>query len=193
MIPIHHEKPRDFSQFSSVTQLCTTLCDPMNHSNQGSLSITNSRSPPKPMSIQSVMPSNHLIFLFLPSIFPSIRVFSNESALCIRWPKYWSFSFNIIYLSSNHMLILWEAPTIRNIAVFPLMVITNYSNGSHNNNLVNHQVKDCIKLTVIIDFKFKYPSHIFFIYYLKTCLFNWKIFSNHNGLNRVLIQVFERK
>ena len=66
---------------------------------QASLSITNSRSPPKPMSIVSVMSSNHLILcrplLLLPSIFPSIRVFSNESALCIRWPKYWSFSFNI--------------------------------------------------------------------------------------------------
>ena len=63
-----------------------------------SLSITNSQSPPKPMSIESVMPSNHFILchpLLLPSIFPSIRVFSNESALRIRWPKYWSFSFNI--------------------------------------------------------------------------------------------------
>ena len=63
------------------------------------LSITNSRSPPKPMSIELVMPSNHLILclplLLLPSIFPRIRVFSNESALRIRWPKYWSFSFNI--------------------------------------------------------------------------------------------------
>ena len=66
---------------------------------QASLSITSSRSPPKPMSTESVMPSNHLILcrplLLLPSIFPSIRVFSNESALHIRWPKYWSFSFNI--------------------------------------------------------------------------------------------------
>ena len=66
---------------------------------QASLSITNSQSPPKPMSIESVMPSNHLILcrplLLLTSIFPSIRVFSNESALCIRWPKYWSFCFNI--------------------------------------------------------------------------------------------------
>ena len=66
---------------------------------QASLSITNSRIPPKPMSIVSMMPSNHLILcctlLLLPSIFPSIRVFSNESALCMRWPKYWSFSFNI--------------------------------------------------------------------------------------------------
>ena len=63
------------------------------------LSITNFQSPPKPMSIKSVMPSNHLNLcrplLLLPSIFPSIRVFSNESALHIRWPKYWSFSFNI--------------------------------------------------------------------------------------------------
>ena len=66
---------------------------------QASLSITNSWSLPKPISIESVMPSNHLILchplLLLPSIFPSIGVFSNESALHIRWPKYWSFSFNI--------------------------------------------------------------------------------------------------
>ena len=65
---------------------------------QGSLSITNFRSPPKPISIESVVPSNHLILchpLLLPSIFPSIRVFSNESALCSRWPKYWRFSFSI--------------------------------------------------------------------------------------------------
>ena len=63
------------------------------------MSITNSQGSPKPMSIESVMPSNHLILchplLLLPSIFPSIRVFSNESALRIRWPKYWSFSFSI--------------------------------------------------------------------------------------------------
>ena len=66
---------------------------------QASLSITNSRSPPKPMSVESVMPSNHLILchpVFLsPSIFPSIRLFSNESVLLIRWPKYWSFSYTI--------------------------------------------------------------------------------------------------
>ena len=66
---------------------------------QASLSITNSWSPPKSMSIELVIPSNHLILcrplLLLPSIFPSIRVFSNESVLHIRWPKYWSFSFNI--------------------------------------------------------------------------------------------------
>ena len=73
------------------------------------MSITNSGSPPKPMSIVSVMPSNHLILhcplLFLPSIFPSIRVISNESALRIRWPKYWSFSFNISFSNEHPGLI----------------------------------------------------------------------------------------
>ena len=84
-------------QFRSVAQSCLTLCDPMNR--QASLSITNSQSLPKLMSIELVRPSNHLILccplLLLPSIFPSIRVFSNESALRIRWLKYWSSSFNI--------------------------------------------------------------------------------------------------
>ena len=78
---------------------------PWTTARQASLSITISRSPPKPMSIELVIPSSHIIFchllLLLPSIFPSIRVFSNESALCIRWPKYWSFSFNIS-LSNEH-------------------------------------------------------------------------------------------
>ena len=71
----------------------------MTAARQASLSIINSRSPPKPTSIELMMPSNHLILcrllLCLPSIFPRIRVFSNESALHMRWPKYWSFSFNI--------------------------------------------------------------------------------------------------
>ena len=80
--------------------LCPTLCNPMDcAARQASLSITNSQSLLKLMSIVSVMPSNHLILchplLLLPSIFPSIRVFSNESVLRIRWPEYWSFSFNI--------------------------------------------------------------------------------------------------
>ena len=86
-------------QFSSVAQSCLTLATPWTTTHQASLSITNSRSLPKLMSIESVMPSNHLILcrpvLLLLSIFASIRVFYNESALCIRWPKYWSFSFNV--------------------------------------------------------------------------------------------------
>ena len=86
---------------SSVHQLsCGRLCvTPWTAARQASLSITNSRSSLKLMSTESVMPSNHLILccplLLLPSIFPNISVFSNESALHIRWPKYWSFSFNI--------------------------------------------------------------------------------------------------
>ena len=88
-------------KFSSVQSFsCVRLfATPWTAARQASLSITNSQSLPKLVSIESVMPSNHLILCrplpFLPSIFPSIRVFSNESALCIRWPKYWSFSFNI--------------------------------------------------------------------------------------------------
>ena len=86
-------------QFSPVARLCLTLCDPWTAAHQASLSITNSQSLLKLMSIELVMPSNHLILcrplLLLPSIFPSIWVFSNESVLHIRWPKYWSFSFSI--------------------------------------------------------------------------------------------------
>ena len=83
----------------SVAKLCQTLCDPWTAAQQASLSFTLSQSLLRFMSIESVMPSNHLIFccplLLLPSIFPSIRVFSSESALHIRWPKYWSFGFSI--------------------------------------------------------------------------------------------------
>ena len=86
-------------QFSSVAQSRPALCDPWRAALQASLSITNCQSLPKPMSIESVIPSNHVIhcrpLLLLPSIFPSMRVFSNESVLHIRWPKYWSFSFSI--------------------------------------------------------------------------------------------------
>ena len=85
---------------SSVAQLCLTLWDPHGLQYfQASLSITNSQNLPKLMSIESVLPSNYLILcrplLLPPSIFPRIRVFSNESVIWIRWPKYWSFSFNI--------------------------------------------------------------------------------------------------
>ena len=87
------------SQFSSVAQSCQLFVAPLTAARQASPSITSSQSLLKLMSIESVMPSNHLILchtlLLLPSIFPSIRVFSNESVLCIRWPKYWSFSFGI--------------------------------------------------------------------------------------------------
>ena len=86
-------------QFNSVSQSNRLFVTPWTTAHQASLSITNSRSLLKLMSVESVMPSNHFILclplLLLISIFPSIRVFSNESAFCIRWPKDWSFSFNI--------------------------------------------------------------------------------------------------
>ena len=91
----------DVVHISSVQLLrCVWLSvNPWTAARQASLSITNSQSLLKLRSIKLVMPSNHLIpcrpFLFLPSVFPSIRVFSNQSVLCIRWPKYWSFSFSI--------------------------------------------------------------------------------------------------
>ena len=88
-----------FLQFSSVAQLCLNLVTPWTAACQASLSITNSRSLLKLMSIELVMPSNRVILchplLLLPSMFPSIRVFSNESVLHIRCPNYWNFSFSI--------------------------------------------------------------------------------------------------
>ena len=86
-------------QFTSVAH-CVRLCDPMIPARQASLSITNSQSSLRLMSIESVMPSSHRILwcplLLLPPIPPSIRVFPNESTLHMRWPKYWSFSFSVI-------------------------------------------------------------------------------------------------
>ena len=94
--PAHH-LGGIFWSFSSVAQLCQST--PRTAAHQASLSFINSQSLLKLMSIKSVMPSSHLILchplLLLPSIFPSIRVFSNESVLHIRWPKYWSFSFSV--------------------------------------------------------------------------------------------------
>ena len=95
-------------QFSSVAQSCLTLCDPMNCSTPGLPVHHHPQSPPKPM-IKSVMPSNRLNLchplLLRPSIFPIIRVFSDKSALCIKWPKYWNFSFNISPFSEHPGLI----------------------------------------------------------------------------------------
>ena len=93
------EKPGRLQSSQFSFQSCPALCDPMDCACQASLFITNFWSLLKLMSIELVMPSNHLIFchplLLLPSIFSSIRVFSNESCLCIRWTMYWSFSFSI--------------------------------------------------------------------------------------------------
>ena len=108
-------------QFSSVTQSCPTLCDPMNCSMSGFPIHHQLPVSIKPMSIVSVMPCNHLILhrplLLLPSIFPRIRVFSNESALCIRWPKYWSFSFNISPSNEHPGLISFRMDWLNLLAV----------------------------------------------------------------------------
>ena len=109
--------------FSSVQLLSRVwlIATPRTTAHQASLSITNSQSLPKLMSIESVMPSNHLILchplLFLPPIPPSIRVFSNESALHIRWPKYWSFSFSISPSNENPGLISFRMDWLDLLAV----------------------------------------------------------------------------
>ena len=109
------------AQFSSVTQSCSTLCDPMSRSTTGLPVYHQFPSPPKPMSVESVMPSNHLIIcrplLLPPSIFSSIRVFSNKSALCIRWPLYWNFSFNISPSSEHPGLISFRIAWLDLLAV----------------------------------------------------------------------------
>ena len=111
------------SQFSSVQSLSRVrlFATPWTTARQASLSLTNSRSLLKLMSIESVIPSNHLILcrplLLLPSIFPSIRVFSNESALRIRWPNYWSFNFNISPSSGYSGLISFRMDWLNLLAV----------------------------------------------------------------------------
>ena len=110
-------------QFSSVHSLSTVqlFVTPWTAAHQASLSITNSQSLLKLMSIESLMPSNHLILchplLLLPSIFPRIRVFSNESAIHIRWPKYWSFSFNISPTNEHPRLISFRIDWLDLLAV----------------------------------------------------------------------------
>ena len=110
-------------QFSSVQSLSHVyhFATPWTAAHQASLSITNSWSLPKTLSIESVMTSNHLILcpplLLLPSTFPNIRVFSNESALHIRWPKYWSFSFNISPSNEHPGLISFRMDWLDRLAV----------------------------------------------------------------------------
>ena len=127
------------NQFSSVHLLSRVrlFANPWTAACQASLSITNSQSLLKLISIESVMPSNHLILcrllLLLPSILPSIRVFSSESVLCIRWPKYWSFScsispsneysglisFRIDWFDFSHIILFLYIRLMSRILVFP--------------------------------------------------------------------------
>ena len=123
---------------SSVTQPCLTLCDPMNHSMPGLPVHHQLLESPKPMSIESVMSSNRLILccslLLLPSIFPNIRVFSNESALPIRGPKYWSFSFSISPSNEYSGLISFGINWLDLLAI----------QGTLNSLLQNHSSKTSI-------------------------------------------------
>ena len=113
-----HEK---FSQSVQMLIHVQLFVFPWTATRHASLSITNFRSPPKPISIKSVMSPNHLILchplLFLPSIFPRIRVFTNESALHIRWPKYWSFSFNVSSSNEHPGLISFRMDWLDLLAV----------------------------------------------------------------------------
>ena len=111
---------RSFSQLAQSLSCVRLFATPWTAAGQASLSITNSRSLLKLMSTQLVMPSNHLILchpLLLPSIFPSIRIFSYESALLIRWPKYWGFSFSISSSSEYSGLISFRIDCFDLLAV----------------------------------------------------------------------------
>ena len=109
------------SRSRSVAQSCPTLCDPMNRSTPGLPVHHQLREFTETQSIKSVTPSSHLILccslLLLPSVFPNISVFSNESALCIRWPKYWSFSFNISPSNEYSLLISFRMDWLDLLAV----------------------------------------------------------------------------
>ena len=117
------ERPIEFRQDISSVQLLSLVqfvATPWTSACQAFLFITNYQSLPKLMSVELVMPSNHLILcrpLLSPSIFPSIRVFSNESALCIRWPKYWNFSFNISLSNEHSGLISFRMDCLDRFAV----------------------------------------------------------------------------
>ena len=116
-------------QFSSVQSLSRVrlFVTPWTEAPQASLSITNSQSLPKLMCIESMMASSHLILchplLFPPSIFPSIRIFSNESVPCIRWPKYWSFSFSIS--PSNEYSGLINIQSVANILYYKIYIVSS--------------------------------------------------------------------
>ena len=159
----------------------TTAC-------QASLSITNSQSLPKLMSIESVMPSSHLILchplLLLPSVFPSIRVFSNESTLHMRWPKYWSFSFNIS-LSNEHPGLILRMDWLDLLAV----------QGTLKSLLQHHSLKASILWCLaffIVQFSHPYMTTGNSIV-LTRCIFLGKVMSLlFNMLSRLVITFLRR-
>ena len=118
---IHLPSSRSTPRLQFSCSVVSDFVTPWIAAHQASLSITNSQSSPKLMSIESVMPSSHLILcrslLLLPPISPSVRVFSNESTLCMRWPKYWSFSFSIIPSKEHTGLISFRMDWLDLLAV----------------------------------------------------------------------------
>ena len=159
-------------QFSSVQLLsCVRLfATPWATAHQASLSITNSWSSPKPMSIELVMQSNHLILcrllLLLPSIFPSIAVFSNDSDLHIRWPKYWSFSFNISPSNEYPGLISFRMNWLDLLAV----------QGTHKSLLQHHSSKaSIIRCSAFFTVQLSHP----YMTYIHDLL-DWAYFTSNN-------------
>ena len=152
----------------SVTKSCPTLCDPMDCTHQPSLSFTVSQNLLKFISIESVMPSNHLILcrplLLLPSIFPSIRVFPSESAHRIRWPKYWSFSFSISPSNEYSMLISFRVDWLDLLAVQGILksLLQHHSSKRINSSALSLLYGPT--LTSIHDY---WKSHSF--YYMDLC------------------------
>ena len=142
-----------FVQFSAVAKSCPNLCDPMDRSTPGFSSITSSQSLLKLMSIVLVMPFNHLILccplLLLPSIFPSIRVFSNESVLHIRWPKYWSVSFSISSSNQYSGLISFTIDWLDLHAVQE--TLKSLQHHSSKTSLFRHSASFIVHLTSIHD------------------------------------------
>ena len=171
-VPSPHPSPHadPVIQSSSVQSLSRVrlFVTPWTAACQASLSITNSWSSPKPMSIELVMPSNHLILchplLLLPSMFPSIRVFFNESALPIRWPKYWSFNFNISPSNEHPALISFR------MDLLDLLVVQ----GTLKSLLQHHSSKASILLCSA--FFFLFFSFFFFCAQLSFFSFSFFLF-----------------
>ena len=144
--------PGSHKLFSSVQSLSHVWLfeTPWTAARHASQSITNSQSPPKLMSIEMVMPSNHLILcrpLLPPSVFPSIRVFSNESALHIRWPKYWSFSFNISLSNEHPGLISFRVNWLDLLAVQVTLKIFSNTTVQKHQLILQHSALFIVQLS----------------------------------------------
>ena len=173
-------------QFSSVAQPCLTLCYPWTAACQASLSIINSQSLLKLKSINLMMPSNHFILchplVFLPSIFPSIRVFSNESVLRIRRPKYWSFSFSISPSNEYSGLISFR------IDWLDLLVVQ----GALKSHLQHHNSKasilQCSAFFIGSLYRISLYRNLYMGFYLYIGISNWNLYGN-STLDKAIVNI----